>query len=135
MQANEDTLIGSRPRGLRRRGVEFHGRALDAAGSTVTFSDHTELDVHTVIWATGFRLDHSWIDVPVFDPQGAIVHKRGVTESPGLYFIGLPWQHTRGSALLGFVKDDAEYVARQIGARSPGGPARRLTTSTETRTA
>jgi putative flavoprotein involved in K+ transport len=116
LQANEDTLIGSSPRGLRRRGVEFHGRALDAAGSTVTFSNDTELDVRTVIWATGFRLDHSWIDVPVFDAQGAVVHKRGVTESPGLYFIGLPWQHTRGSALLGFVKDDADYLAQRIGA-------------------
>ena len=37
------------------------------------------------------------------------MHRRGVTESPGLYFLGLPWQHTRGSALLGWVKDDAEY--------------------------
>ena len=115
LQANEDTLIGSSPRGLRRHGVEFHARALDAAGSTVTFGDDTKLDVRTVIWATGFRLDHSWIDVPVFDAQGAVAHKRGVTESPGLYFIGLPWQHTRGSALLGFVKDDAEYLAQQIG--------------------
>ena len=70
MQANEDTLIGSSPRGLRRHGVEFHERALDATGSTVTFSDDTKLDVRTVIWATGFRLDHSWIDVPVFDAQG-----------------------------------------------------------------
>ena len=86
-----------------------------------------------MIWATGFRLDHSWIDVPVFDARGAVVHERGVTESPGLYFIGLPWQHTRGSALIGFVKDDAEYVAEQIGAEAPREP--RLTTSTETRTA
>jgi putative flavoprotein involved in K+ transport len=39
-----------------------------------------------------------------------------VTESPGLYFLGLSWQHTRGSALLGFVKDDAEHIARQISA-------------------
>jgi putative flavoprotein involved in K+ transport len=114
MQANEDTLIGSSPRGLRRHGVEFHGRAVDASGSTVTFSDDTELDVRTVIWATGFRLDHSWIDVPVFDEQGRVAHRRGVTEAPGLYFIGLPWQHTRGSALLGFVSDDAEYLAQQI---------------------
>lgn len=135
LQANEDTLIGSSPRGLRRHGVEFHARALDAAGSTVTFGDDTKLDVRTVIWATGFRLDHSWIDVPVFDAQGAVAHKRGVTESPGLYFIGLPWQHTRGSALLGFVKDDAEYVAQQIGSGAPREPGRRRTTSTETRTA
>ncbi len=134
MQANEDTLIGSSPRRLRRHGVAFHERALDAAGSAVTFSDDTTLKVTAVIWATGFRLDHSWIDVPVFDPQGAVVHERGLTESPGLYFLGLPWQHTRGSALLGFIKDDARYLAEQIAAGPPREPAR-LTTSTETRPA
>ena len=87
-----------------------------------------------MIWATGFRLDHSWIDVPVFDAQGAVVHKRGVTASSGLYFIGLPWQHTRGSALLGFVKDDAEYLGEQIAAAAPREQTH-LTASTETRTA
>ena len=112
LQANEDTLIGSSPRSLRRRGVEFHGRAVEATGSTVTCSDGTKLDVRTLIWATGFRLDHSWIDVPVFDEAGRLIHERGVTESPGLFFIGLPWQHTRGSSLLGFVKDDAEHLAQ-----------------------
>ena len=116
MQANEDTLIGSSPRGLRRHGVEFHGRAVDATGSTVGFSDRTEVDVRTVIWATGFRLDHSWIDVPVFDAQGAVAHRRGVTASSGLYFIGLPWQHTRGSALLG----SASQPTRRL--RPRGGP-------------
>jgi putative flavoprotein involved in K+ transport len=70
--------------------------------------------VRAVIWATGFRVDHSWIDVPVFDADGRLVHRRGVTDSPGLYFLGLSWQHTRGSALLGWVKDDAEYIAQQI---------------------
>ena len=114
LRANEDTLIGSSPRSLRRRGVVFHQRALDATGSTVTFSDETKLEVRSVIWATGFRLDHSWIDVPIFDDAGRVVHQRGVTGSPGLYFVGLPWQHTRGSALLGFVKDDAAYIADQI---------------------
>jgi putative flavoprotein involved in K+ transport len=119
LQANEDTLIGSSPRGLRRLGVKFHERALDSAGSTVTFSDGSSLDVGSVIWATGFRLDHSFVDMPVFDERGHVVHERGVTQSPGLYFIGLPWQHTRGSALIGFVKDDAEFLAGQIGARQP----------------
>lgn len=42
------------------------------------------------------------------------MHRRGVTESPGLYFLSLPWQHTRGSALLGWVKDDAEHIAEHI---------------------
>ena len=46
------------------------------------------------------------------------MHRRGVTDSPGLYFLGLTWQHTRGSALLGWVKDDAEYIAQQISAFS-----------------
>jgi putative flavoprotein involved in K+ transport len=116
---DRDTLIGSTPRGLRRQGVELHGRAVDAAGSTVRFADGSELDVGAVVWATGFRPDHSWIDVPVFDEQGRAVHRRGVTESPGLYFLGLSWQHTRGSALLGWVKDDAEHIAREIAAFAP----------------
>jgi putative flavoprotein involved in K+ transport len=115
--AGRDTLIGSTPRSLRRRhGVGLHSRAVDAGGSTVTFSDGTSLDVGTVIWATGFGVDHAWIKLPVFDENGRLVHRRGVTESPGLYFLGLTWQHTRGSALLGWVKDDAEHIANQISA-------------------
>jgi putative flavoprotein involved in K+ transport len=115
-----DTLIGSTPRGIRRRhGVRLHGRAIQAVGRTVEFSDATKLDVAAVIWATGFRVDHSWVDVPVFDEAGRVVHRRGVTDSPGLYFLGLSWQHTRGSALLGWVKDDAEHVAQQIDSFRP----------------
>jgi putative flavoprotein involved in K+ transport len=125
MQQREDTLIGSRPRSIRRHGVQLHGRAVEAAGSTVSFSDATKLDVRSVIWATGFRLDHSWIDVPVFDVDGRVIHERGVTKSPGLYFLGLLWQHTRGSALLGWVKDDAEYIAQQIGASRTAPAAER----------
>jgi len=117
MQQREDTLIGSSPRAARRKGIELHGRAVDAAGSTMSFSDGAKLDVRGVIWATGFRLDHSWIDAPVFDESGRVVHERGVTKSPGLYFLGLPWQHTRGSALLGWVKDDAEYLSQKIEAQ------------------
>jgi putative flavoprotein involved in K+ transport len=69
-----------------------------------------------VIWATGYRPDHSWIKLPVLDSTGRLSHRRGVTDVPGLYFLGLSWQHTRGSALLGWVKDDAEFIARQIAA-------------------
>jgi putative flavoprotein involved in K+ transport len=115
--AGRDTLIGSTPRALRRRyGAQLHGRTVDAAGSTVGFDDGTTLNVDAVIWATGFRSDHSWIHAPVFDESGRLVHRRGVTSSPGLYFLGLSWQHTRGSALLGWVKDDAEHIANQIDA-------------------
>ena len=59
----------------------------------------------------------AWIDIPgVVEESGRIRHRRGVTSVPGLYFLGLSWQHTRGSALLGFVKDDAAYLAEQIAA-------------------
>ena len=117
-----DTLIGSSPRALRRRGVTFRRRTVQVAGRTVTFADGTQLSPDVVIWATGFRSDHSWVRVPVFSQEGTLVHVRGVTESPGLYFLGLPWMHTRGSALLGWVKDDAEYIAHQISAH-PARPA------------
>ena len=119
MQKREDTLIGSNPRRARGHGIELHGRAVAAAGSTVAFADGADLDVRGVIWATGFRVDHSWIDVPAFDDNGRAVHERGVTTSPGLYFLGQLWQHTRGSALLGWVKDDAAYIAEKIAAFRP----------------
>jgi putative flavoprotein involved in K+ transport len=121
--AGRDTLIGSSRRSLRRRrGVRLRGRTVSAAASTVIFDDGTSLDVGTVIWATGFGVDHSWIDAPVFDENGRLVHRRGVTASAGLYFLGLTWQHTRGSALLGWVKDDAAYIANQISALATMSP-------------
>jgi putative flavoprotein involved in K+ transport len=118
--SGRDALIGSTPRRLRRQhGVELHGRAVAASGSTVRFADDSQLDVAGVVWATGFRTDHSWIDAPVFDQAGRLEHERGVTASPGLFFVGLSWQHTRGSALLGWVKDDAAYIAEKLAAFRP----------------
>ena len=114
--SERDTLVGSTPRGLRRRGVELHGRAADVAGTTVCFEDGTDVEPRSIIWATGYGVDHSWIDVPVFGEDARVAHRRGVTSSPGLYFLGLSWQHTRGSALLGWVAEDAEYIAQRIDA-------------------
>jgi putative flavoprotein involved in K+ transport len=67
-----------------------------------------------VVWATGYRSDYAWLHIPGVVREGHVVHRRGVTEVPGLYFLGLSWQHTRGSALLGFVNDDAAYLADRI---------------------
>jgi putative flavoprotein involved in K+ transport len=70
------------------------------------------------VWATGFRTDHSWIQIPdVKDSQGKVRHQRGVTSAPGLYVLGLTWQHTRTSALLGWVTHDAGFLADHICAR------------------
>jgi putative flavoprotein involved in K+ transport len=77
-----------------------------------------------VIWATGFALEHSFVQAPVFGADGQVVQRRGVTEVPGLYFLGLPWQYTRRSALLGWDKNDAEYIAAEIAKRAAAAPAR-----------
>jgi putative flavoprotein involved in K+ transport len=112
---DRDTLIGSNPRAARRRhGIRLRRRTIGASGREVSFEDGAALEPSVVIWATGFGLDHSWVHAPVFDEHGRLVHARGVTASPGLYFLGLPWQHTRGSALLGWVKDDAQHLAERI---------------------
>jgi putative flavoprotein involved in K+ transport len=79
----------------------------------------TQLDLHdtgisAVIWCTGFGRDDRWIEVPVFDGRGYPTHDRGVTSSPGLYFLGLPWQHTWGSGRLSGVAEDAAYLAHRI---------------------
>ena len=112
--STRDTLIGSSPRALKREGVQMRPRATGASERTITFTDGSDLSVGAVIWATGFEFDHSWIEPAVKNENGAIQHRRGVTTVEGLYFLGLPWQHTRGSALLGWVKDDAEYIAEKI---------------------
>ena len=113
--SRRDFVIGSNRRRLERRGVRFRPRLVDAEGRTVRFADHRLLeDVGVVVWATGYRPDYGWIQLPGVVREGHVAHRRGVTDVPGLYFLGLSWQHTRGSALLGFVNDDAAYLADRI---------------------
>jgi putative flavoprotein involved in K+ transport len=113
--STRETLIGSSRRELNKRyGVELKPRAVDSDGHTVRFEDGSELEVDVVIWATGYRPDYAWIDAPVFDADGRLRHRRGVTDVSGLYFLGLTWQQTRGSALIGWVKDDAEFITGRI---------------------
>jgi putative flavoprotein involved in K+ transport len=112
--SSRDFIIGSSRRRLRAKGVRFRPRVADADGRTVRLTDGTSLEVGIVVWATGYRSDYSWIDIPGVTHEGHVIHRRGVTEIPGLYFLGLTWQHTRGSALLGFVGDDAAYLAGLI---------------------
>jgi putative flavoprotein involved in K+ transport len=129
--AGRDQVIGGGPRQLaRRHGVRIRPRAASATGRTVTFADGSAADFDAVVWATGFTTDHSWIQVPgVRDERGRVMHQRGITPSPGLYVLGLTWQHTRTSALLGWVRNDAAYLAERIAARAderadPGPAAR-----------
>jgi putative flavoprotein involved in K+ transport len=116
---DREVLIGSSPRRARRHGIRLHARAVAAVDGSIAFADGATLSPGTVIWATGFGTDHSWIDVPAFGRDGELLHRRGVTASPGVYVLGLPWLHTRGSALLGWVKGDAEHLAGHIAAAAP----------------
>lgn len=75
---------------------------LDAAG------------VSSVIWATGFRPDWSYVGLPIFDGTGYPVHRRGVTSVPGVYVLGLPWLWTWGSGRFLSVGTDAEYVVSEL---------------------
>jgi putative flavoprotein involved in K+ transport len=110
--SRRETLIGSNRRQLRRANVTIRKRLERSAGRLAFFADGSRIEVDAVVWATGYQPDFSWIDIPgVIDDSDHIVHRRGVAAVPGLYFVGLAWQHTRGSALLGFVKDDAAFIA------------------------
>jgi putative flavoprotein involved in K+ transport len=79
--------------------------------------DPAELDlagISAVVWSTGFGRDDRWIELPVFDGRGHPTHDRGVTGRRGLYFLGLPWQHTWGSGRFAGVAADAEYLLDRI---------------------
>lgn len=68
----------------------------------VSALDLERAGIRTIVWATGYRLDFSWIHLPLFDAHGYPRHKRGVTEYPGLYFVGLRWLYKRHrSAMIG----------------------------------
>jgi putative flavoprotein involved in K+ transport len=116
--SRRDVVIGSSRRGLQAAGVRFRPRVAETDGCTVRLTDGMSLAVGTVVWATGYRSGYSWIGIPGVVRDGTVIHRRGATEVPGLYFVGLSWQHTRGSALFGFVHDDAAYLAGLITTRA-----------------
>jgi putative flavoprotein involved in K+ transport len=83
----------------------------------VTRLDLRDAGITTILWATGFRPDYSWIELEVADEFGWPVQERGVSEHPGLYFVGVNWLHKRKSALFGGVGEDSEHVVSHLVAR------------------
>jgi len=71
-------------------------------------------NVSTVIWATGFAGDFSWIHLPILDNENKLIHERGVSAERGLYFIGFPWLNSRKSGILYGVEEDANFIANAI---------------------
>lgn len=76
-----------------------------------------EAGVTSIVWATGYAVDYSWIKVDAFDEKGRPRHQRGVSVEPGIYFLGLPWQSRRGSSFIWGVWHDARFLADQIAIR------------------
>ncbi len=70
--------------------------------------------IRTIVWATGYRPDYSWLEVPVLDRKGMIKHAAGVADSPGMYVLGMPFLRKRKSSFIHGIEDDARYVTGQL---------------------
>jgi putative flavoprotein involved in K+ transport len=79
--------------------------------------DLTEVGITSILWATGFDVDYSWLKVDAFDKKGKPKHERGIAVEAGIYFLGLPWQSRRGSSFIWGVWHDAKFLADQISIR------------------
>jgi putative flavoprotein involved in K+ transport len=118
-------LVRVRAKDLARAGVARVPRIAGLREGKPVTEDGDALDVANVIWCTGYRPGFDWIDVPVFDEAGRPIHHRGVTEQPGLYFLGLFFLHALWSETITGVQPDARYVvAHLVEHRLAPAPAR-----------
>ncbi len=113
LKAQPEPVLGLElKQALRERQVQIRPCVTSAQGNVVQFADGSQTQVRTVIWATGYRQDFSWIRIPgLLDERGQPREQQGVSSTPGLFFLGFPWQPSRGSALVGWVGKDARRLA------------------------
>jgi putative flavoprotein involved in K+ transport len=122
-----------RPSDLAAAGVErTYARAVGVQDGMPLLDDGRVIEAANVVWATGFRPDHSWIHFPLTGPDGWPMQRRGiVTNVPGLFFIGLPFMYRGASALLGGVGRDAAYLVDHMTDRARVlGPSKRQVPTT-----
>jgi len=104
---------------VARAGIEMVPRLSGVEAGKPRLDDGRVLPAERILWATGYRPSYNWIDLPILGDDGYPAHRGGVvTKAPGLYFVGLPFQTAITSSLLGGVGRDAEFIVRQITARS-----------------
>ena len=115
--SSTDKLIGMSERDLVSATLARAGRVVGARGGLPLLEDGRVADVKSIVWCTGFRPDFRWIEAPIFEDTGYPRHHRGVTEIPGLYFLGLRFLHRLNSSLVGGVGADAEHVVSALVAR------------------
>jgi putative flavoprotein involved in K+ transport len=110
-----DLLVRVKPKELLAAGIHRVPRTVAVRDGAPVLEDGQVPDVTNVIWCTGFRHDLSWIELPIFDEEGAPRHERGiVTNEPGLAFVGLPFQYAAASDVLPGVGRDAAYVVKHL---------------------
>jgi len=86
----------------------------DCIASPILKLDLAEAGIRTIVWATGFKFDFSWLDVDAFHPDGTPFHKRGISAEQGIYFLGLPELTNRASSFIYGCWYDAKYIATHI---------------------
>src|SRR5699024_4374963 len=112
---NRQPVIGTDVKGiLKRPNVTAVGSTNDDHDKIIETEKQALSEVKNIVWATGYRPNFTWIEGLELQKDGYPKHRRGVSAMDGLYFIGLPWLHTRGSATLGGIKKDARYLADYI---------------------
>lgn len=116
IKKQQDPIFGFELKSLIKSGkVLLKPRTISIHNDNIIFEDNTEVQVNNVIWSTGFVSDYRWIEIAeVLDEKSKPIHQRGITAIDGLYFLGLQWQYSRGSALLQGVGADAEYLIKYI---------------------
>lgn len=111
-------LLRVKPKDLVAAGVKRVGRTAGVVDGYPQLEDGTVLDVANVVWCTGFHPGFSWIDLPVFDDNGHVVHDRGVVDAvPGLYFVGLKFLYSVLSDTLLTIGRDSGYVIDDLAGR------------------
>ncbi|UYZ57946.1 flavin-containing monooxygenase [Hymenobacter latericus] len=110
----EPVVAGDLRRLRRFANVHWIGRARQAESAALLADAGRTPPLQAVVWATGFRPDYRWLELPVLDSQGFPLHHRGISTVPGLAFLGLPWLDSRGSALMGGVGADAQRVVKAL---------------------
>ncbi|WP_025027476.1 flavin-containing monooxygenase [Caldalkalibacillus mannanilyticus] len=100
---------------LAEEKVKLRPKVRQVIGNEVIFEDHSSERYDNIIWSTGFTPSYEWIEIEgALSDKGVPLHERGISPIKGLYYMGLPWQYQRGSALLCGVGRDAEYLAPYI---------------------
>lgn len=100
---------------LRQKGIRIAPRLEKAEGRQAIFADRSSAQVDAVIWSVGYHDNSTWVSIPeVKDERRNFIHQQGIAPIEGMFFIGRPWQRSRGSAFIGGVGIDAEFIAGRV---------------------